>query len=134
MRAAPWIFLAWFLLAPLGCNRAEQDWDEIARHLPSGIRLSTPLQSRMEGNRNREGPTVKDELIELGAHLKDGKLYGRSGNEIIFHFRFILVGGAVPGPRQERQESEREMAWRKELAGMREYYEVVVITHYRLGK
>ena len=126
MRVAAFVLAVWFPLFSVGCSRnapgAEQDWDEIARHLPPHIKLSMRL-SQPEHKKNVIGdPTVKDELIKLGAHVKDGKLLSRSGKGIRF---FDLT---LPGVQTKGTEAKLE-ADQKEIESLRERYEVIVIEH-----
>src|SRR5262245_51673958 len=74
----------WF--APRLVNR-----NAVARCLPEGVRLDTPLQS------TQPHPTVEDELIRVGAHIDaDGNLVSAAGKEI--YFEHVQSGGPVPLP------------------------------------
>jgi hypothetical protein len=88
----------------------------IARFLPEGVRLDTPLHCF------RPEFTVEDELIRVGARIDaDGKLVSAAGKEI--YFEHVSSGGPVlPTPTPEQRAAAAE-----ERRRLEERYTIITV-------
>lgn len=72
---------------------------------------------------DRGNVTVARRLVELGAYAWRGKIYDRSGREVIFE-EVGRVGGAQPGGQILRQAQER-------MDAIRVHHPVIEVRHHR---
>jgi hypothetical protein len=93
--------------------------EAIANMLPEEITLATPLASTGKSRPGKE--TVGDKLKELGAYVRQGKLYDVSGKEI----RFFIWRGKRTFSDKEHIEWMRWQAQKEQR--LKQRYTVVVI-------
>jgi hypothetical protein len=104
------------VLATIGCCLVAW-WMSLASCLPEGVTMTT--ETRELGD-----VTVARRLLEVGAYAWRGKIYDRSGREVIFFRKLAADWGANPGLGLQRELRERVDALRVD-------HTVIEVRHHR---
>jgi len=92
----------------------QKKFEKIAELLPENLKLDMPLQG------DKSHPNIKEKLVELGADVKNGKIWDRNDKEVIF--RITSSGGED----KKRSEEDRKK-WQEYIKELREKFTVIVI-------
>jgi hypothetical protein len=125
-RIVPCLFMVWCA----ACNTREAPaWREISDCLPGGIYLDTSVALENDGTPAKTIP-LRKKLIQVGATVKDGKLYS-DDREIVFYKQYWPSSGA------EEQEEPAIQQSQEAINHLQRHYEVIVIYEpdaARIGK